>query len=560
MATKSSAGSDTGSEAGVTLDCGWGRLIFAHTFPDPASVANALLEEKEAQRDIALYLNSPHIVLSKAPQQLFLDPSNTFRLKFENYSPRPDTPSGFTIAPLRERAELDEVNRIYQTTSMVPVDPDHVWAHRHDERFFYALARHDTTGAILGVANGVDHVKAFQDIGNGSSLWALAVDPQADLPGVGEALTRYLVEFYQGRGRQYLDLSVMHDNEVATRLYEKLGFDKIPVFAIKRTNQINEKLYIGTPPHEGYNPYSHIIIDEALRRGITVDPIDPPRGYFTLKLGGRHIICRESLSELTSAIAMSRCDDKQLTRHLLAEHGLLVPAQRPAGTPEDNNTFLAQHRTLVVKPARGEQGTGISVGIEDPDDLPAAIAAAAQVCDTVLLEAYHLGQDLRIIVINSEVVAAAVRRPAEIVSTGRHSIRQLIGKLSRRRAAATGGESSIPLDDETDRCVRNAGYSLDDTPAEGVALQIRKTANLHTGGTIHDVTAQLHPVLADAAVRAARALAIPFTGLDLIVKSPDFPEYVIIEANERPGLANHEPQPTAEKFIDFLFPVTILPR
>jgi hypothetical protein len=31
-------------------------------------------------------------------------------------------------------------------------------------------------------------------------------------------------------------------------------------------------------------------------------------------------------------------------------------------------------------------------------------------------------------------------------------------------------------------------------------------------------------------------------------------EYVFIEANERPGLANHEPQPTAQAFVDFLFP------
>jgi hypothetical protein len=31
---------------------------------------------------------------------------------------------------------------------------------------------------------------------------------------------------------------------------------------------------------------------------------------------------------------------------------------------------------------------------------------------------------------------------------------------------------------------------------------------------------------------------------------------VIIEANERPGLANHEPQPTAERFVDLLFPNT----
>jgi hypothetical protein len=34
------------------------------------------------------------------------------------------------------------------------------------------------------------------------------------------------------------------------------------------------------------------------------------------------------------------------------------------------------------------------------------------------------------------------------------------------------------------------------------------------------------------------------------------PDHTIIEANERPGLANHEPQPTAERFVDLLFPQT----
>jgi len=41
------------------------------------------------------------------------------------------------------------------------------------------------------------------------------------------------------------------------------------------------------------------------------------------------------------------------------------------------------------------------------------------------------------------------------------------------------------------------------------------------------------------------------------VPSPYEPEYAFIEANERPGLANHEPQPTAERFIDLLFPLSI---
>jgi D-alanine-D-alanine ligase-like ATP-grasp enzyme len=77
---------------------------------------------------------------------------------------------------------------------------------------------------------------------------------------------------------------------------------------------------------------------------------------------------------------------------------------------------------------------------------------------------------------------------------------------------------------------------------------------LHTGGTIHDVTEQLHPAHAGAAVAAADALDIPVTGIDLLVPDLAEPDHVIIEANERPGLANHEPQPTAQAFIDLLFP------
>ncbi len=45
-------------------------------------------------------------------------------------------------------------------------------------------------------------------------------------------------------------------------------------------------------------------------------------------------------------------------------------------------------------------------------------------------------------------------------------------------------------------------------------------------------------------------------GLDFLVEAADQPDYVIIEANERAGLANHEPQPTAERFVDLLFPLS----
>ena len=194
--------------------------------------------------------------------------------------------------------------------------------------------------------------------------------------------------------------------------------------------------------------------------------------------------------------------------------------------------------------------------MRDADSLRTAISEARTVCDKVILEEYVSGDDLRIIVIGEEVVAAAVRKPAQIIGNGKDTVRTLIEKQSRRRAAATGGESRIPLDRETERCVTEAGYALDSVLPESECLKVRKTANLHTGGTIHDVTSSLHKTLRTAAIDAARAINIPVTGLDLIVPAVDGPEYAIIEANERPGLANHEPQPTAERFIDLLFPQT----
>lgn len=400
-------------------------------------------------------------------------------------------------------------------------------------------------------------MESFSDIENGSSLWSLAVDKQADLPGVGEALVRSTIELMQKRGRSQLDLSVMHDNDGAIHLYEKLGFRKVAVFAVKCRNTINERLFIGEPPDPQFNPYAEIIINEALRRGIKVSQTDPGRGFFTLSLGGRAVTCRESLTEMTSAVALMRCDDKELTRELLSDAGLSTPAQTRASSPEQNAAFLAEHRRIVVKPARGEQGQGVSVDIRSVSDMEEAIAEAREVGEEIILESFATGQDLRIIVINGEVVAAAIRRPAEIMGTGKHTVDELIDRLSRRRSAATGGESRIPKDDETKRCLREAEVDYDTILEEGQLVILRKAANLHTGGTIHDVTPQLNPALKDAAVRAADALGIPVVGLDFIVPDEESEEYVIIEANERPGLANHEPQPTAQKLIDFLFPHSV---
>lgn len=547
----------TSATRNAAIYTGWGRVLMGHTFADPAVLASELCRENPGKRDIAMYVEKPHVVLSYEPQHLFLDPSDTLRLPLEPFQRFAEADlADVRIHTLERESDAEAINDLYLKRGMVPTDAEFVWRNRASETLIFLVAEDTCTGQIIGTVTGIQHHRLFNDPTRGSSLWCLAVDPQAQRPGVGEALVRCLATWFKDDGCDYMDLSVIHDNSGAKALYEKLGFHQVWTFSVKNKNAYNEALFIGPELEESLNPYAKIIVDEARARGISVEVLDAEEGFFRLSRGGKSITCRESLSELTSAVAMSRCQDKHVTNRWLSRAGLNVPAFQLAGDRANNESFLERHGQIVVKPATGEQGKGITVGVSDADTLATAIDKAMRYGDRVLLESFEPGEDLRIVVINYRVVAAAVRKPAEIMGDGIHDARTLIEKQSRRRAAATHGESSIPIDDETERCLGEQNCSLDTVVESGRVVRVRKTANLHTGGTLHDVTDILHPKLVSAAVKAARRLEIPVAGLDFMIKAADKPEYVMIEANERVGLANHEPQPTAQRFIDLLFPLS----
>jgi GNAT-family acetyltransferase (TIGR03103 family) len=546
----------------VELELGWGRLIFGQTFADAGTLAEALRREAPGRRDICIYARESHVVVAGAPSELFIDPSHTYRLRFKDASDEDassPSPVGVTVRPLNDPSDADSMNRVFVRCGMVPAPVKVIWDnHLHHGAVTYLLAVRDDDGAVVGTVTGVDHELLFSDPEHGSSLWTLAVDPGAGIPGIGIALTRQLAAHFRHAGRAYMDLSVTHDNAAAIRLYEKLGFRRVPVLAIKRKNAINVPLF--SPPPEtvdDLNPYARIIADEAIRRGIWVEVLDAETGEIRLSHGGRTVITRESLSEFTSAIAMCRCDDKRLTRRLVAEAGITVPRARLATFDDDDFEFLKDVGEVVVKPTRGEQGKGITVGVSvehGVTELAAAVARAREEFPEVLIEQRVKGSDLRLVVIDGRVVAAALRLPPEVIGTGEHTVRDLIAAESRRRSAATAGESRIPLDAVTEATVAEHGWQLDDVLPQGMRLCVRHTANLHQGGTIHDVTPDVNQELCRVAVAAAEAIGIPVTGIDLLVPDVTGQDYAFIEANERPGLANHEPQPTAAAFIDYLFP------
>ena len=302
----------------VVLELGWGRLIFGQTFADADHLAEVLRGETHGRRDICIYARESHVLVSLAPAELFIDPSHTYRLRFAEDDEPAQPPSGFSVRPLGRLEDADTMNRVYVRCGMVPAPVDVIWDNQqHNDAVTYLIAVRDDDDSIVGAVTGVDHEILFSDPENGSSLWTLAVDPTSSLPGVGAALTRVLADDFRARGRAYMDLSVAHDNAAAIGLYEKLGFERVPVLAVKRKNAINEPLFTHLP-------------------------------------------------------------------------------ERLATFDERDHTFLAEVGDVVVKPTRGEQGKGITVGVDGTEELDAALARAREQFPEVLIEQRAPGDDLRL--------------------------------------------------------------------------------------------------------------------------------------------------------------------
>src|SRR3546814_8844374 len=100
----------------------------------------------------------------------------------------------------------DLVNRLYTSRGMGPLR-DGYCADRHPAVEILVAEVDGDPDRLAGVVMGVDHLTAFRDPDNGSSLWALAVDPQAAQPGIGRALTLGLAHHMRAAGRAFLDLS-----------------------------------------------------------------------------------------------------------------------------------------------------------------------------------------------------------------------------------------------------------------------------------------------------------------------------------------------------------------
>ena len=300
--------------------------------------------------------------------------------------------------------------------------------------------------------------------------------------------------------------------------------------------------------------YTTTITNAAKSRGISVRVLDGNLPIFELNHDNRSVRCYNGLTDRVGAATFHLANDKGAAHRFLKANGLPVPAQEPYTTYDDAKKFLNRYKSVVVKPVSQWGARGISTHITTLAELRSAIVFARRYATDVVLEECVKGVDYRLIFVDYTFVAAIERTPAAVTGNGIDSIRKLI---TRKNIAARRIDPSntVPLDKETKRCIESQGYLYTSVLPKGQALQVRRTSNFHTGGSVEIITERAPQELRTLAGRVAALFQIPVVAIDFLVDQAAG-EYRIIEVSPDMAISPPEGAVVAEAFLDMLFPHT----
>ncbi len=276
-------------------------------------------------------------------------------------------------------------------------------------------------------------------------------------------------------------------------------------------------------------------------------PFRPVRlDTFVFGQGARARWFASTITDRTPAFGTANARLKARTSQMLRLHGIPVPDHHFVND-EAEATAVADRLgyPVVVKPDDQEQGRGVEAGLIDAHAVVRAFRAATAHSKRILVEKHHFGEDYRVTVLNGRVVKILHRRAGGVLGDGVRSVAELVAAEQATprllRVLRQTGRQLIEVDDEAANLLHDQGLAVDDVPAAGRFVTLRRRNNISAGGIQTLVPVEdAHPDNVALAVRATQAIHLDLCGVDMLM--PDIARSwfetgaVIIEMNAQPQI------------------------
>lgn len=310
---------------------------------------------------------------------------------------------------------------------------------------------------------------------------------------------------------------------------------------------------------------SRLILEAALKKGLEVKIISKRFNLLKLTHNGESLFIKGTSFPVNPQPACFIANNKFLTKKILRSHKIPVPKSWLVRTStEARKTILRKNLfPCVLKPIKGAHGNKVFANIESLEEfdevLPLIFTRPGK--KNVLIEEFVKGKDYRLLVVGSKVCAVMERIPAHVTGDGKSNIRQLVKKFNQSPLVGKRYEKplcKIRLNGEVKRNLKKQAKKLTYIPKEGERVFLRQNANISTGGIGKDATEEVNGELKETAIKAAKAVGMAITGVDIIYDDLS-KQFYVLELNDCPGIdIHHYPiigrsKEVASEIVDFLF-------
>lgn len=265
-----------------------------------------------------------------------------------------------------------------------------------------------------------------------------------------------------------------------------------------------------------------------------------PRLTAMFKYKKSHWFINNTVTPLTNAPSSKLARTKNFTNMVLKSFNIPVPTQKKINNSIEALKFFDSYKQIVFKPGQNIGGKGVSILPRNEEELLAAYEFAKEndKAGNVLAEEYIEGDNYRVLVVGDEVVSVIKRVPAHVIGNGASNISKLIEQRNLERDSK--GLLPIQIDTELNHQLQSQDLTLESIPDKGVTVQLRKNANMTTGGTTKEIKESVNEYYKQICIEAVKALDLEYGGVDLI--TPDISKKTkcaINEVNFNPGLRIH---------------------
>ena len=351
--------------------------------------------------------------------------------------------------------------------------------------------------------------------------------------------------------RQIISGELEHPSAKIIRNIEEKGFIGFhleqSITSAKTVNRVNYRFY----GLEDMELSTQLLLREAVKRGVHFDILDRRDNFVRLhKLGKEEYVMQATRTSLDRYSHVLLMENKLTTKAVLKRAGIRVPGgYHFADIPRAKAAWESvKGKAIVVKPKSTNFGLGISILKinERREVFERAVELAFEEDEEILIETFVKGKEYRFFLIDSQVVGVLHRVPANVKGDGVRSIRELVMEKNKDPLRGKGYRTpleKIQLGESEAMFLESQDRDFETVPDDGEVVYLRENSNISTGGDSIDYTEKIHLSYHQIASRAANALGVRITGLDMMIEDihqcASMGNYAIIEMNFNPAIHIH---------------------